>query len=196
MPRLLGHKARPVQSPLEIYLRDIKETPLLKAEEERALAYRIEQGDSEARDHLVCANLRLVVNIARGRIVNSLSLQDLIAEGNLGLLRAADDFDPAMNTRFSTYATCLIKHSMNQAYVNTAKIIRVPAYMVKLMSQWRWAAIKLQDELGRPPTEEEIGASLNLPKRMLGILKSSRSRIDKKGIELSTPGSRLGLEVG
>src|SRR5262245_23317296 len=91
-----------VQSPLETYLREINETPLLNAEGEKALAYRIEDGDSEARDRMVRANLRLVVNIARGYTGKGLGLQDLIEEGNLGLLRAVEGFDPSMNTRFST----------------------------------------------------------------------------------------------
>jgi len=98
-----------VQTPLESYLREINETPLLKAQEEKDLAYRIEDGDCEARDHLVRANLRLVVNIARGYQGKGLALQDLIAEGNLGLLRAVEGYDPSMNTRFSTYASFWIK---------------------------------------------------------------------------------------
>src|SRR3989454_10193516 len=108
-PRRLRSDA--VQSPLETYLREINETPLLKADEEKELAYRIEDGDSEARDHLVRANLRLVVNIARSYQGKGLGLQDLIAEGNLGLLRAVEGYDPAMNTRFSTYASFWIKQS-------------------------------------------------------------------------------------
>src|SRR5208282_592 len=147
--------------PFETYLREINETPLLKADEERELAYRVEAGDTEARDLLVRANLRLVVNIARSWKCAGLSLQDLIEEGNLGLLRAAEGFDPSMNTRFSTYASYWIKQSMKRAQVNTARTIRVPAYMVELMSRWRGASIKLQEELGRAPTEEEIGSSLD-----------------------------------
>ena len=91
-----------VQSPLETYLREINETALLNAEEERELAYRIERGDSEARDHLIRANLRLVVNVARKYVGRGPGLEDLIAEGNLGLLRAVEGFDPSMNTRFSS----------------------------------------------------------------------------------------------
>jgi RNA polymerase primary sigma factor len=173
MPRLLGPKARPAQSPLETYLHEINETPLLMAEEERELAYRIGEGDSEARDHLVRANLRLVVNIARNYGGKSLSLLDLIEEGNLGLLRAAEGFDPSRNTRFSTYACHWIKQSMRRARVNTAETIRVPAYVAQLVSRWRWASVRLQEELGRAPTEEEIGASLDLPKRKLDIVKKA-----------------------
>src|SRR3974377_542943 len=162
-----------VQTPLESYLREINETPLLKAEEEKALAYRIEDGDSAARDHLVRANLRLVVNIARSYQGKGLALQDLIAEGNLGLLRAVEGYDPSMNTRFSTYASYWIKQSIKRALVNTAKTIRIPAYMVELLAKWRRASAKLHEELGRSPTQEEIARSLNLPKKKLGLIKKA-----------------------
>ena len=162
-----------VQSPLETYLREINETPLLSAEEEKELAYRIEDGDSAARDRMVRANLRLVVNIARSYTGKGLGLQDLIEEGNLGLLRAVEGFDPTMNTRFSTYASYWIKQSIKRALVNTAKTIRIPAYMVELLAKWRRATAKLQDELGRPPTHEEIARCLDLPKKKLSIIKKA-----------------------
>src|SRR5579871_6832533 len=146
-PRRLRNDS--VQSPLETYLREINETPLLNADEEKMLAYRIEEGDSEARDRMVRANLRLVVNIARGYAGKGLGLEDLIEEGNLGLLRAVEGFDPAMNTRFSTYASYWIKQSIKRAIINTAKTIRLPAYMEELLKKWRRASAKLQDELGR-----------------------------------------------
>src|SRR5262245_26359059 len=162
-----------IQSPLETYLREINETPLLNAEEEKQLAYRIEDGDSEARDRMVRANLRLVVNIARSYTGKGLGLQDLIEEGNLGLLRAVEGFDPSRETRFSTYASYWIKQSIKRALVNTAKTIRIPAYMVELLSKWRRATAKLQDELGRAPTQEEIARSLDLPKKKLNIIKKA-----------------------
>ena len=162
-----------VQSPLETYLREINETALLTADEEKELAHRIEDGDSEARDRMVRANLRLVVNIARSYTGKGLGLQDLIEEGNLGLLRAVEGFDPTMNTRFSTYASYWIKQSIKRALVNTAKTIRIPAYMVELLAKWRRASSRLQDELGRPPTHEEIAKSLNLPKKKLAIIKKA-----------------------
>lgn len=162
-----------VQSPLETYLREINETPLLTAADEKVLAYRIDQGDSEARDRMVRANLRLVVNIARSYTGKGLGLQDLIEEGNLGLLRAVEGFDPSMNTRFSTYASYWIKQSIKRALVNTAKTIRIPAYMVELLAKWRRASSKLQDQLGRTPTHEEIAKSLDLPKKKLAIIKKA-----------------------
>jgi RNA polymerase primary sigma factor len=170
-PRRLRNDS--VQSPLETYLREINETPLLSAEEEKQLAYRIEEGDSEARDRMVRANLRLVVNIARSYTGKGLGLQDLIEEGNLGLLRAVEGFDPSMNTRFSTYASYWIKQSIKRALVNTAKTIRIPAYMVELLAKWRRAHSKLQEELGRPPSEQEIAKSLGLPKKKLNIIKKA-----------------------
>src|SRR5438477_1332656 len=149
-PRRLKNES--VQSPLETYLREINETPLLNAEEEKQLAYRIEEGDSEARDRMVRANLRLVVNIARSYTGKGLPLPDLIEEGNLGLLRAVEGFDPGMNTRFSTYASYWIKQSIKRALINTGKTIRIPAYMVELLTKWRRATNKLNDLFKRPPT--------------------------------------------
>jgi RNA polymerase primary sigma factor len=166
-------RADKAMSPLESYLREINETPLLKEDEEKQLAYRVEDGDSAARDHLVRANLRLVVNIARSYVGKGLSLEDLIAEGNLGLLRAVEGFDPGMNTRFSTYASYWIKQSIKRLVINTAKTIRLPAYMVELLTKWRRATAKLQEELGRAPTEEEVAHHLGLPKKKLHIIKKA-----------------------
>jgi RNA polymerase primary sigma factor len=162
-----------VQSPLETYLREINETPLLNSEGEKELAHRIELGDNEARDQMVRANLRLVVNIARSYTGKGLSLQDLIEEGNLGLLRAVEGFDHRMNTRFSTYASYWIKQSIKRALVNTAKTIRIPAYMVELLAKWRRASAKLQEDLGRAPTQEEVARVLDLPKKKLSIIKKA-----------------------
>jgi RNA polymerase primary sigma factor len=170
-PRRL--RSESVQSPLETYLREINETALLSADEEKDLAHRIGDGDQEARDQMVRANLRLVVNIARSYTGKGLGLQDLIEEGNLGLLRAVEGFDPSMNTRFSTYASYWIKQSIKRALVNTAKTIRIPAYMVELLSKWRRATTKLQDELGRAPTQEEVARNLGLPKKKLTIIKKA-----------------------
>ena len=124
-----------LQTPLETYLREINETALLTADEEKELARAIAKGDVRARDRMVRANLRLVVNIARGYSGKGLGLQDLIEEGNLGLLRAVEGFDPTMGTRFSTYASYWIKQSIKRALINSAKTIRIPAYMVELLNK-------------------------------------------------------------
>lgn len=162
-----------VQSPLETYLREINETSLLTAADEKELAMAIGEGDMAARDRMVRANLRLVVNIARGYTGKGLTLQDLIEEGNLGLLRAVEGFDPAMGTRFSTYASYWIKQSIKRALINSAKTIRIPAYMVELLSKWRRATIRLTEELGRGPTPEEIARVLGLPRKKLSIIKKA-----------------------
>ena len=162
-----------VQNPLETYLREINETALLTADQEKELSYRIAQSDTAARDQMVRANLRLVVNIARGYTGKGLQLQDLIEEGNLGLLRAVEGFDPTMNTRFSTYASYWIKQSIKRALINSGKTIRIPAYMVELLTKWRRANAKLMDELGRTPTMEEIAALLGIPKKKLSIVKKA-----------------------
>ena len=162
-----------VQSPLETYLREINETALLTADDEKELATKIGKGDTAARDRMVRANLRLVVNIARGYSGKGLSLQDLIEEGNLGLLRAVEGFDPGMGTRFSTYASYWIKQSIKRALINTGKTIRIPAYMVELLSKWRRATARLTEELDRSPTPEEIARVLGLPIKKLPIIKKA-----------------------
>ncbi len=162
-----------VLSPLETYLREINTTALLTSDEEQWLAEAIEQGDMEARDRMVRANLRLVVNIARGYSGKGLSLQDLIEEGNLGLLRAVEGYDPSMGTRFSTYASYWIRQSIKRALVNGAKTIRIPAYMVELLAKWRRASIRLTDDLGRTPTSEEVARLLGLPRKKLPIIKKA-----------------------
>ncbi len=161
------------QSPLQTYLQDINTTPLLSAVEERELADRVAVGDPSARDHMVKANLRLVVNIARGYLGKGLSLEDLIEEGNLGLLRAVEGFDGTMDTRFSTYASYWIKQSIRRAVMNNGKPIRLPAYMVSLLAKWKRASIVLTDRLGRPPTPEEVGKALRLSKKKVGIVSKA-----------------------
>jgi RNA polymerase primary sigma factor len=173
MSRLRRYRPDVVQSPLETYLREINETALLTADQEKTLARAIGEGDTSARDQMVRANLRLVVNIARGYTGKGLALQDLIEEGNLGLLRAVEGFDPTMNTRFSTYASYWIKQSIKRALVNTAKTIRIPAYMVELLAKWRRATNRLTDELGRAPTHEEVAKVLGLPRKKLNIIKKA-----------------------
>ncbi|MDR3638528.1 MAG: RNA polymerase sigma factor RpoD/SigA [Isosphaeraceae bacterium] len=157
-------------SPLQIYLHDINATPLLNAQEERDLAERVALGDPYAREHMVKANLRLVVNIARGYVGKGLSLEDLIEEGNLGLMRAVEGFDGMMDTRFSTYASYWIKQSIRRAVMNQGKPIRLPAYMVSLLAKWKRMSHGLTERLGRTPTPEEVGKALRLSKKKVGIV--------------------------
>ena len=162
-----------VQNPLETYLREINDTSLLTADQEKELAVAIGKGDAQARDHMVRANLRLVVNIARGYANRGLPLPDLIEEGNLGLLRAVEGFDPRVGTRFSTYASYWIKQSIKRALINSGKTIRIPAYMVELLSKWRRATARLLDSLGRTPTPEGVARSLGLARKKLPIIKKA-----------------------
>jgi RNA polymerase primary sigma factor len=156
-----------------MYLREINEMALLTAEEELQLATAIARGDERARDRMVRANLRLVVNIARGYAGKGLGLQDLIEEGNLGLLRAVEGFDPRIGTRFSTYASYWIKQSIKRSLINNGKTIRIPAYMVELLSKWRRASARLNEELGRTPTQEETARLLGLPRKKLPIIRKA-----------------------
>jgi len=157
-------------STLQIYLQDINSTPLLSSQEERKLAERVALGDPVARDHMVKANLRLVVNIARGYLGKGLCLEDLIEEGNLGLMRAVEGFDGEMETRFSTYAIYWIKQSIRRAVMNNGKPIRLPAYMVTLLSKWKRASEILAERLGRAPTSDEIGKALKLSKKKVDMV--------------------------
>ena len=169
---MTSHSARRMAqtSHLQIYLQDINETPLLSAQEERLLADRVAEGDPEAREHMVKANLRLVVNIARGYMNKGLGLEDLIEEGNLGLMRAVEGFDSGLDTRFSTYASFWIKQSIRRAVMNQGKPIRLPAYMVSLLSKWRRVTVMLTEKLGRTPTPDEVGKVLRLSKKKIAIV--------------------------
>ena len=174
MPRIRRTtQSSAVQTPFETYLRDINEVSLLTADQEKELAEAIARGDAAARDHMVRANLRLVVSIARGYANRGLPLPDLIEEGNLGLLRAVEGFDPKVGTRFSTYASYWIKQSIKRALINNGKTIRIPAYMVELLSKWRRATARLSDTLGRNPTHEEIARMLGLARKKLSIIKKA-----------------------
>jgi RNA polymerase primary sigma factor len=173
MPPRPDRPRRAANPPHDPYFTEIDAVPLLDAGQERELAYRIAGGDAAAREYLVRANLRLVVAIARGYVGRGLDLPDLIAEGNFGLLRAAEAFDPAMNTRFGTYAAYWVRQSIKRALINTGKAIRIPAYAAQLLNDWRRAAAELQESLGRAPTRDEVAARLRLPPRKLAIIREA-----------------------
>ena len=182
---------------MQIYLHDINDTPLLSAQEERELAERVAEGDPVAREHMVKANLRLVVNIARGYLGKGLNLEDLIEEGNLGLMRAVEGFDGMMETRFSTYASYWIKQSIRRAVMNNGKPIRLPAYMVSLLSKWRRATAVLAERLGRAPTHEEVGKALRLSKKKMGIVAKAirvNNLTPHSKISTTRPGARRCLD--
>lgn len=168
----IATKTRP--GTLDTYLKEIDDSPLLTAQEECELARRIiNNQDPEARDHMVRSNLRLVVNIAKNYVNRSLPLADLIAEGNLGLLRAVEGFDPEYGSRFSTYASWWIKQAIRRALVQASQPIHIPAYMVELINRWKRTSQKLHDSLGRPPTSDEIVEAMNLSHSKAKIVRSA-----------------------
>ena len=159
------------RSTLSAYLREINRVSLLTAEQEQSIARRIqEQGDLEAREHMITANLRLVVSIAKRYTGRGLSLMDLIEEGNIGLVRAVEKFDPNEETRFSTYATWWIKQSIRRALVNTVKTVRIPSYLVEVITRMRYAQRELQQELGREATVAELAQRMEIPKDNTRVL--------------------------
>jgi RNA polymerase primary sigma factor len=161
---------------LDLYLREISKTPLLTVAEECELAERIKMGDEEARSHLIRANLRLVVKIARDYSGYGVSLSDLISEGNIGLMQAVERFDPEKGGKFSTYGAWWIKQSVKRALANQSKTIRLPVHMVDKIARMRRIASMLAEALGREPTDEEIAAELGLPRQKIAMLKQSAQR--------------------
>ncbi len=153
------------------YLKEIDEASLLTVEQERALGKKItEHNDPEARELLVRSNLRLVVNIAKKYGGRGMSLGDLIEEGNLGLIKAVDYFDPNRGIRFSTYAAWWIKQSIKRALLENVQPVHIPTYMVALINQWRHAAAELESRLGKAPTIEEMADIMQLPPRKVKVI--------------------------
>ena len=161
---------------IKIYLREIGETPLLTVQEEVELAARIKRGDEEARSQMIRANLRLVVKIAHDYANLGLPLLDLISEGNIGLMKAVERFDPAKGGKLSTYAAWWIKQSIKRALANQSKTIRLPVHMVDKISRMRRTAMRLTEELGREPTDEELGHELEIPAQKVAQLKRAAIR--------------------
>src|SRR5262245_47021069 len=160
------------QSNLQLYLRQINEVPLLTAHEERELGWRIiNDNDMEARDRMVKANLRLVVSISKNYTNRGLGLADLIEEGNIGLIRAVEGFDPAQGARFSTYASWWIKQAIKRTLINAVQPIHIPAYMVELIARWKETTNRLEEELGRQPTMHEVAKAMKVPLKKLHIIR-------------------------
>jgi RNA polymerase primary sigma factor len=159
---------------LQVYLREIKDESLLTAAEECQLADAIARGDLDARTRMIQANLRLVVKIAREYVGRGMVFEDLIGEGNVGLIRAAEEFEPRFGTRFSTYASYWIKQAIRHALINTTSTIRLPAHMVGLLSKWRRAERALSREQGHTPTFGDVAALLGLSETQKSLVASAR----------------------
>lgn len=178
---------------MKIYLREIGQTELLTPEEEIALAARIKKGDEKARQLMVRANLRLVVKIAHDYARYGLPLLDLISEGNIGLMKAVERFDPKKGGKLSTYAAWWIKQGIKRALANQSKTIRLPAHLVDKISKLRRVEHRLSEELGREPTTEELAAELGVSSTVVGHWKT----VSLKPTSLDAPiGEEDGSEFG
>lgn len=187
-------RAIAVQNDLQHYLKQIDEAPLLTAQEEKELGSAIqyaaqvdvlfrdgqislaEKEEAEtraahARDRMILSNLRLVVNIAKSYLNRGMSLADLIEEGNIGLLRGVEGYDPGMETRFSTYASWWIKQAIKRALINTVQPVHIPAYMVAMIGDWKRAQAALEHQLNRQPTIQEMAEHMNLSERKVRIIR-------------------------
>jgi len=159
-----------MDSDLQSYLREIDQAPLLLPDQEISLARRIRKGDLLARDEMIRSNLRLVVSIAKNYTGRGLSLLDLIEEGNLGLLRAVEKYDPSLGCRFQRYAWWWIRHSIERSLINAVSAVEIPAYMVEMITKWRGAANRLEGEASRPPTQDEIARAMGLSRKKVEVI--------------------------
>ena len=172
-----------IEDPVRMYLKEIGKVPLLSAEEEIELAKRMELGDQEAKKRLAEANLRLVVSIAKRYVGRGMLFLDLIQEGNLGLIKAVEQFDYRKGYEFSTYATWWIRQAITRAIADQARTIRIPVHMVETINKLIRVSRQLLQELGREPSPEEIAAEMNMPvDRVREILK-----ISQEPVSLETP---------
>jgi RNA polymerase primary sigma factor len=158
-------------SGLNRYLQEIGRIPLLTPQQEIELAKKIKKGDDAAREHMINANLRLVVTIARDYVNLGLPLLDLISEGNIGLTKAVERFDPAKGATLSTYAMWWIKQSIKRALANQSKTIRLPVHLIDKTAKVRRISLRMSDELGREPTDEELGNELGIEGEKVAQLK-------------------------
>jgi RNA polymerase primary sigma factor len=163
-------------SSLRVYMREISKTELLTAKEEVELAARIKQGDKKAREHMIKANLRLVVKIAQDYANYGLPLQDLISEGNIGLMKAVERFDPEKGGKLSTYAAWWIKQAIKRALANQSKTIRLPVHMVDKIAKLRRITGMLTEAYGREPTDEELSEETGIALKKLLLLKRASQR--------------------
>ncbi len=161
---------------IKLYLREIGQVKLLTPQEEIELAAKIKKGDKKAREHMIKANLRLVVKIAHDYEGLGLPLLDLINEGNIGLMKAVERFDPAKGGKLSTYGAWWIKQSIKRALANQSKTIRLPVHLVDKISKMRRAAMKLQEELGREPTDEELAEELHTSASRVAAMRTAAIR--------------------
>ena len=180
---LLGSNSAKVNDPVRMYLKEIGVVPLLTNEEEQELAILVEQGDTEAKQRLAEANLRLVVSIAKRYVGRGMQFLDLIQEGNMGLMKAVDKFDYTKGFKFSTYATWWIRQAITRAIADQARPIRIPVHMVETINKLVREQRNLLQELGQDPTPEQIAERMDMtPDKVREILK-----IAQEPVSLETP---------
>jgi RNA polymerase primary sigma factor len=175
-PSFISRGRYDADSAMKLYLREIGQVKLLTVEEEITLAARIKRGDKAARDQMIKANLRLVVKIARDYEGLGLPLLDLISEGNIGLMKAVERFDPAKGGKLSTYAAWWIKQSIKRALANQSKTIRLPVHLVDKISRMRRIAVNLQEILGREPTDDDLAEEMGMTASRVAQLRTAAIR--------------------
>ncbi len=180
---------------ITLYMREIGRVKLLTRQEEIELAARIKQGDGEARDQMIKANLRLVVKIARSYEGMGMPLLDLISEGNIGLMRAVERFDPNKGGKLSTYSSWWIRHSILLALANQSKVTRVPMHVMEKLGKMRRVSLRLQEELGREPTDEELAAELGTTASRIARMRMAVVEPVSLDAEMDGDGSRSYAEV-
>jgi RNA polymerase primary sigma factor len=163
--------------PIKLYLRDIKNIPLLTAEEERKLAEQVKKGSRAARKKMIQANLRLVINIAKRYSHLGVPMSDLIEEGNLGLIRAVAKFNPAKGYRFSTYCAWWIKQYIMRALANQGRVIKVPVYVAEIIARYRKTVEEMTHKLGRAPLRREIARRMHLPIGKVKEIEDALARV-------------------
>ncbi len=163
-------------SSLRVYMNEISKHDLLTPAQEVELAAKIERGDEKARETMINANLRLVVKIAQDYSNYGLPLSDLISEGNIGLMKAVERFDPEKGGKLSTYAAWWIKQSIKRALANQSKTIRLPVHMVDKISKMRRISAMMAESMGREPTEQELAEELGIPRKKLSLLRQASQR--------------------
>ena len=175
----IDYKSVIADDSVKIYLQQIGKIPLLSYEEEMAVAREIKENNStKAKETLVSSNLRLVVSIAKKYIGRGLSFLDLIQEGNMGLMKAAEKFDYTKGYKFSTYATWWIQQSITRGIADKSRMIRLPVHMIETLGKIKRATIELSTELNRMPTKEEIASKINMPvSKLSALMKSAQSTI-------------------
>src|SRR3989338_8598459 len=174
---------------IKLYLRAIKDIPLLTPEEEKSLARKIKRGDTKALRKMIQSNLRLVINIAKRYAKLGVPMMDLIEEGNLGLIKAVKKYNPHKGYRFSTYAAWWIKQYITRAIANQGKTIRIPVYMTEIINRWKRVTEQLTQRYGRKPKTKEVAKIMRLPMRKIREISETATKISSLDAPIGEEGT-------